>query len=132
MFCKIGNEAEHPRSYRVCGSNDGLNFASLYYVANEIYNSGYVQRLFTNTGSYRFYRVVIINTNPPATSTINHSCNIQEFMLCSSPPSTTTMATKTSFNELYNSHMALIALLERWIKNGTLPVSALTWINNPI
>ena len=55
MFCKIGNEAEHPRTYHVCGSNDGLNFASLYYVANEIYNtSKYVQRLFTNTGSYNF------------------------------------------------------------------------------
>jgi hypothetical protein len=133
MFCKIGNEAEHPRTYHVCGSNDGLNFASLYYVANEIYNtSKYVQRLFTNTGSYRFYRVVIINANPPSTSIINHSCNIQEFMLCASPPSTTTLATKTSFNELYNSHMALIALLERWIKNGTLLVSGLIYINNPI
>ena len=136
MFCKIGNEAEHPRTYHVCGSNDGLNFTSLYYIANETYDTNFVQRLFTTQLtergiSYTHYRIVIINTHASSTSIINHSCNIQEFMFCSSV-SIGSLATKISFDELYLSHRKLIDILDYWIKNGTINPPGLTYINSPI
>ena len=135
MFCRTDTQ-DNPSIYHVAGSNDTTNddeksFTSLYYSSGETYDElGQVKRIFNNPTAYKYYRIVILDIYAPSTSIINHSCAIQELMFLESDE--TQHVSITQFNDLYQQNNALINLLNTWIINGALPVSALTYTVDPI
>jgi hypothetical protein len=132
MYCRLDNAEDRPRTYHVCGSDNNSYFKSLYYVANETYHvDGSVKRIFAYPSSYKYYRIVIVNTDTSSTDTRNHSVNIQEMMFFT-PPDHATYALNNRVNSLYVFQEKLVNLLEKWIKNNQLVIDGLAYSQRPI
>jgi hypothetical protein len=102
------------KDYQVVGSNDNVNFTSLYSTDNEDTTRIIVKPLSYET-AYRYYRIVVHDILDP--SGINHHCNLQEWVLLETPDLTETSK--------------LIDLLNTWIKNGSLSLNA-SYATDPI
>ena len=84
LFFKEAVAGDNFKEYYICGSNDNINFTSLYYTDNEDYSKGrMVIQPLSYTTPYRYYRIVIINTVNP--NGVNHLCHLQEWVFLQSP-----------------------------------------------
>ena len=84
LFFKEAVAGDNFKEYHICGSNDNINFTSLYYTDNEDYSKGrMIVEPLAYTTPYRYYRIAIINIVNP--NGVNHLCNLQEWVFLQSP-----------------------------------------------
>jgi hypothetical protein len=71
------NMIDRPKNYHVVGSNDNVNFTSLFHTSNEKYNGNSAYHGLENTTAYRYYRLVILDVMD-STNNENHYTYVEE------------------------------------------------------
>jgi hypothetical protein len=122
------NIIDRPKNYHVVGSNDNVNFTSLFHTSNEKYNGNSAYHGLENTTAYRYYRLVILDVMD-STNNENHYTYVEELRFFKPYPRDdfdyAPSTVETDLNKF-------IALMNRWIKNGNISLQAVAWMSDPI
>lgn len=138
LYFKSADAGSNFKDYHIVGSNDNVNFTSLYHETNEAYDdSRIIARTLTYTTAYRYYRIVV-NDIADSGAGVNHHVNLQEWAflqsLDTSGFATTDSVTsvEVSANNVSNDLNKLVNLLNKWIKSGNLQLSAVAYQSDPV
>jgi hypothetical protein len=120
MHFLANNMNDRPKEYHIAGSNDNVNFTSLFYTSNEQYTGNSVSHGLS-TGSYRYYRLVVLNIMDHSNG-LNHSTYVEELIFYKPKIISTDYAPSTVETDVNK----LVNLLNTWLSNGTIPFNGIS------
>jgi hypothetical protein len=123
LHFKEANNSANFKDYHVAGSNDNINFTSIYHTLDEDYSNGkIIAKKLSYETNYRYYRLVINDIVNPF---YRNNVGLQEFTFLQKfdiEQSTTNV----DLNKLIN-------IMNGWIRNGNLYTqSGLQHLQDPI
>tara|TARA_B110000503_G_scaffold120091_1_gene182450 strand:- start:104 stop:688 length:585 start_codon:yes stop_codon:yes gene_type:complete len=122
------NMTDRPKDYHVAGSNDNVNYTSLFHTSDERYTGNSVSHGL-NAGAYRYYRLVI-NTIMDTSNGLNHSVHIEEFTLYKPYVRDDFAALLLMAQETKSDLNRFINLVNSWMASGKILTSSLNLVGD--